>query len=92
METRPFIHTAQRLGEVVAAARHELGLTQAQLAAKAGVGRRFIVDVEAGHDRAELGKVLAVLDALGLQPRAVPVRPAWAYGEDGRLKAEYVDG
>lgn len=52
--------------------RGELGLTQAQLATKAGVGRRFIVDLEAGHDRAELPKVLSVLDALDIHAPVLP--------------------
>ncbi len=82
MNDRPFIDTPQRLAEVVASRRAELGLTQADLAARAGVGRRFIVDLEHGHPRAELAKVLGVLDALGLHPRAIPVAPAWAATED----------
>lgn len=53
-------------------ARTEFGLTQAQLAVKAGVGRRFIVDLEAGHDRAELAKVLEVLRALGIHASVSP--------------------
>jgi hypothetical protein len=30
------------------------------------VSRKFLIDLEAGHDRAELGKTLAVMTALGL--------------------------
>lgn len=70
-----FIDTIERLAHVVRAARVEQGGTQADLATRAGVGRRFVVDVEAGHPRAELGKTLALLRTLGIQPLAVPVAP-----------------
>lgn len=70
-----FLHTPQRLGAVVRETRAELGLTQADLAQRAGVGRRFIVDLEAGHERAELGKVLSVLNALGIHALALPAPP-----------------
>lgn len=62
----------------VRAARRARGLTQAQLAERAGVGRQWLVALEKGHDRAELGKVLAVLSALGLTltTREAPAPPA----------------
>ena len=50
----------------IRAARRARGLTQAQLAARAGVGRQWLVALEKGHDRAELGKVISVMNALGL--------------------------
>ncbi|MDR0626918.1 MAG: helix-turn-helix transcriptional regulator [Bifidobacteriaceae bacterium] len=58
--------TVESLGEQVRCARRAQLLTQAQLAARAGVGRRFVLDIEAGHPRAELAKSLQVLSALGL--------------------------
>lgn len=69
---RKYIDTVDRLADVVQAARHERGWTQQVLAEHAGVGRRFIVDLEAGHPRAEVGKVLHVLKVLGIEPLAVP--------------------
>lgn len=57
-----------RIGGVVRRARKEQGLTQAEVARRAGVSRVFVIDLEAGHPRAELGKALAVLDVLGLRP------------------------
>lgn len=68
-----YIHTIERLAEVIQEQRHQLGLTQAEVAQRAGVGRRFVVDLERGHPRAEFAKVLAVLDAVGVEPLAVPV-------------------
>jgi y4mF family transcriptional regulator len=89
METRPFIDTPERLATVVHQARAELGWTQAELSKRAGVGRRFIVDLESGHPRAEIVLVVSVLRTLGLAPRAVPAMPQWAFGEDGTVKPEY---
>ena len=56
------------LGAAVRSARKRHGLTQARLAATAKVSRLFVIELEAGHPRAELGKVLSVLDALGISP------------------------
>ena len=47
------------------AARKQLGLTQPELALAAGVGVRFIVDLEAGKPTLRLANVLRVIDALG---------------------------
>jgi y4mF family transcriptional regulator len=52
-------------GETVRKTRRALGLRLDELAGAAGVGLRFIVDLEAGKPTAQLGKALAVLDALG---------------------------
>ena len=45
--------------------RKRLGLTQADLALAAGVGVRFIVDLEGGKPTMRLEQVLRVIDALG---------------------------
>jgi y4mF family transcriptional regulator len=50
----------------VKAARRTLKLRQAELAAAAGVGVRFLIDLEAGKPTVQLDKTLAVLNALGL--------------------------
>lgn len=59
------IQSSQQLGDVLRAARRQLGLTQPQLALAAGVGVRFIVDLEAGKPTLRLENVLRVIDALG---------------------------
>jgi len=61
------IDSPQALGLAVRTARHQLGLTQPQLALAAGVGIRFIVELEAGKPTVRLEKVLGVLQALGGQ-------------------------
>ncbi len=55
----------KQIGQFVRSLRRAQGLRQDQLAAAAGVGVRFLVEVERGKPTAQLGKVLAVLDALG---------------------------
>lgn len=57
--------TTAQLGAVIRRVRLAQGLRQDQLAAAAGVGVRFLVELERGKSTAQLGKVLAVLDALG---------------------------
>lgn len=59
------IHSTQQLGEALRAARKQLELTQSQLALAAGVGVRFIVDLEAGKPTLRLETVLRVIEALG---------------------------
>jgi y4mF family transcriptional regulator len=59
------IQTPQQLGDALRSARRQLGLTQPQIALAAGVGIRFIVDLEAGKPTMRLENVLRVIDALG---------------------------
>ena len=59
------IRSPQQLGDALRAARKQLGLTQPKLALAAGVGVRFIVDLEAGKPTLRLENVLRVIDALG---------------------------
>jgi y4mF family transcriptional regulator len=59
------IDTTKTLGILLRSARKELGLTQSDLALAAGVGLRFIVDLEAGKPTLRLATVLRVIDALG---------------------------
>lgn len=59
------IRSPQQLGDALRAARKQLGLTQPQLALAAGVGVRFIVDLEAGKPTLRLENMLRVIDALG---------------------------
>lgn len=58
------LNTAQ-IGEIVRSTRKASGLRQDELAGAAGVGLRFIVDLEAGKTTAQIGKTLQVLEALG---------------------------
>jgi y4mF family transcriptional regulator len=56
------------IGAQVRDARRARGLTQAVLAERAGVSRKFVIDLERGQrTRAELDRVLAVVRALDLE-------------------------
>lgn len=59
------IDNPSSLGKSARTARKQLGLTQPQLALAAGVGVRFIVELEAGKPTLRLENVLRVLHALG---------------------------
>lgn len=59
------IRSPKDLGAAVRDARKSLQLTQSQLALAAGVGVRFIVDLEAGKSTLQLESILRVIDALG---------------------------
>lgn len=60
------IATAVELGAFVRAVRKRRKITQAEFADLAGVGRRFLIELEQGKPRLELGKVLTVLNAAGI--------------------------
>ncbi|HLH96369.1 MAG TPA: helix-turn-helix transcriptional regulator [Xanthobacteraceae bacterium] len=67
------------LGRLVRETRRALGLTQPKLALSAGVGVRFLVDIEKGKPTAQIGKILRVLAALGIELQLSPpniVKPA----------------
>lgn len=58
--------TAADIGTAVRKKRKEDGLTLADAAALSGVGYRFMSDLENGKETVQVGKVLKVLTALGL--------------------------
>lgn len=59
------IQSPSDLGKAVRAARRAAGVRQQDLAGVAGVGERFIVELEAGKPTIQLGKLLQVIAALG---------------------------
>lgn len=60
------IRSIHDLAAAVRGRRTDLGMSQAELAVRAGVSRKWIYEFEAGKPTAELGLMLRVLDALGL--------------------------
>jgi HTH-type transcriptional regulator/antitoxin HipB len=58
--------TPADLGAVIRDRRKHLKRNQASLANEIGVSRQWLIELEHGHPRAELGLVLRVLDALGI--------------------------
>lgn len=60
------------VGAMVRTVRKACHLRQDELAGAAGVGVRFIVDLEAGKPTAQLGKTLHVLATLGCSVEITP--------------------
>jgi DNA-binding XRE family transcriptional regulator len=58
---------ALAFGSTVRRRRKALNMRQDELALATGVGRRFLIDLEAGKPTCQLGRSLLVADALGLR-------------------------
>jgi len=61
------------LNQFVKTKRKELGLTQEELSYKAGVGLRFIREMEKGKPTLQMDKVNQVLKLFGFELGAVPI-------------------
>ena len=59
--------TALAFGSLIRSRRKALNMRQDELALATGVGRRFLIDLEAGKSSCQLGRSLMVADALGLR-------------------------
>ena len=60
------VGTATAFGSMIRGRRKALKLRQDQLALATGVGRRFLIELEAGKPSCQLGRSLLVAEALGL--------------------------
>ena len=58
---------AGAFGAAIRERRNASGMTQDELALATGVGRRFLIDLEAGKSSCHLGRSLMVAQALGLR-------------------------
>jgi HTH-type transcriptional regulator/antitoxin HipB len=74
------VRSIRDLAAAVRGRRIDLGMSQADLAARAGVSRKWIYEFESGKSTAALGLLLRVLDALGLALELAPVDDARAPG------------
>jgi transcriptional regulator with XRE-family HTH domain len=63
---------ALAFGSVMRSRRKALNMRQDQLALVTGVGRRFLIDLEAGKPSCQLGRSLLVADVLGLTLADMP--------------------
>jgi len=61
------IRNPEQLGRAIRLKRKERSLSQSALAARLGVGRKWVIGVESGNPKAELGLILKALEALGLR-------------------------
>lgn len=59
--------TSEHLGTLVKQTRKSMGVTQKDLALTSGTGLRFIIELEKGKPTCQLGKVLTVLNTLGIK-------------------------
>jgi len=59
---------ARTFGSIIRSRRRALNLKQHELALATGVGRRFLIELEAGKPSCQLGRSLLVARALGLTP------------------------
>lgn len=60
------VQSVADIGKRVRAARRAMGMTQQRFADLAGVGRRFLVELERGKPSLEIDRVLAVCKAAGI--------------------------
>ena len=58
--------TVTEIGVRIRAERKRQGVTQLELSQAADVGRRFVVELENGKETVQVGKMLKVLDILGI--------------------------
>lgn len=76
------IQTSNGFGAAVRRARKDLGMSQAELAIQAGVGRPWLSELETGKRTAELGRALLVVNALDLAITLVPLSKPGRSGVD----------
>ena len=75
-------YTPEQIGTLIRQTRKSLGVTQRDLAMTSGTGLRFVIDLEKGKPTCEIGKVLTIIDTLGIRmtltppPAPVPSAPA----------------
>lgn len=61
-----FLRTPADLGALIREHRRKLGLDQSELARRAGASRQWVIAMERGKPRAEVGLVFRALAALGI--------------------------
>lgn len=66
------ISTPDELGKLIRFKRKEIGIRQEVAAGMAGVGTKFLSQLENGKESAELGKALQVLRKMGLDVYIFP--------------------
>jgi DNA-binding XRE family transcriptional regulator len=65
---KPFrIYTASSLGAAIRHYRLEAGLSQAELAERAGLNRTYLSDLEQGKETEQVRRILRVLRQLGVR-------------------------
>jgi HTH-type transcriptional regulator / antitoxin HipB len=70
------LHNPEQLGAAIRLKRKEKNLTQSELAKLLGVERKWVLHLESGNSKAEIGLVLRAIEVLGLRA---------SLGEKGQL-------
>ncbi len=65
-------YTPEQIGVLVRKTRKDMGITQKNLALTSGTGLRFIIELEKGKPTCQIGKVLTVLQTLGIKLALTP--------------------
>jgi y4mF family transcriptional regulator len=65
-------YTPKQIGALVKSVRKQMGATQKDLAMTSGTGLRFIIELEQGKPTSQIGKVLTVLNTLGVTMSFTP--------------------
>lgn len=65
-------YSPKQIGELVKSVRKQMGATQKDLAMTSGTGLRFIIELEQGKPTSQIGKVLTVLNTLGVKMNLTP--------------------
>lgn len=66
------MQTSENIGRIVKATRKRLKIKQSDLALASGTGIRLISDIENGKSTCQIGKVLHVLQTLGIRLELIP--------------------
>lgn len=67
-DERPFrVYTPASLGAAIRHYRHEIGLSQAELAEQTGLHRSYLSALERGRETEQVRRILRVLKQLGVR-------------------------
>jgi HTH-type transcriptional regulator / antitoxin HipB len=61
------LHNAEQLGAAIRLKRKEKRLTQSELAKLLGAERKWVLNLESGNSKAEIGLILRAIEVLGLR-------------------------
>lgn len=61
------LHNAEQLGAAIRLKRKEKNLTQSELAKLLGAERKWVLNLEGGNSKAEIGLILRAIEVLGLR-------------------------
>lgn len=70
------LRTPLDMGQAIKDRRRRLGWDQDELAQRVGASRKWLIEVEKGKPRAEIGLLLRALDVLGLRLSLDPETPS----------------